>query len=183
MRSVDSIIDQTIGKEGGYSNHPADRGGPTKWGVTEQTARAFGYAGDMRTFSRETAIDVYRRRYWFGPNFNLIAEVFPAAATEMFDTGVNMGPDVPSRFLQRALNAFNREASDYPDILVDGRCGPMTAFACRRLKIVRGANAEVVLVRALECQQGDRYLAITEGRPANEAFTFGWFLNRIGEGF
>lgn len=181
MRSVDSIIDETIGKEGGYSNHPADRGGPTRWGVTQQTARAFGYAGAMQTFSREMAVDVYRRRYWFGPQFNLIAEVFPRAAVEMFDTGVNMGPAVPSAFLQRALNVLNRGGSDYPDIVADGRCGLVTAFACRELKRVRGANAEVVVLRALECLQGERYIAISEGRAANEAFTYGWFLNRIGD--
>ncbi len=39
---VDSLIDEVIGREGGYSNHPADRGGPTRWGVTEKVARAHG---------------------------------------------------------------------------------------------------------------------------------------------
>lgn len=181
MRSVDSIIDETIGKEGGYSNHPADRGGPTRWGVTEQTARAFGYAGAMQTFSREMAVAVYRRRYWFGPQFNLINEVFPRAAVEMFDTGVNMGPKIPSEFLQRTVNVLNRGGSDYPDIGVDGRCGALTAFACRELKRVRGASAERAVLRVLDGLQCHRYVAITESRPANEAFFFGWLMNRIGD--
>lgn len=28
---IDSLIDEVIGREGGYANHPADRGGPTRW--------------------------------------------------------------------------------------------------------------------------------------------------------
>ncbi|MES2753138.1 MAG: glycosyl hydrolase 108 family protein, partial [Pseudomonadota bacterium] len=31
---IATLIDAVIGREGGYSNHPADRGGPTRWGVT-----------------------------------------------------------------------------------------------------------------------------------------------------
>ena len=45
--TIDTLIDGVIGREGGYSNHPADRGGPTRWGVTEAVARANGYRGDM----------------------------------------------------------------------------------------------------------------------------------------
>ena len=37
---IDSLIDEVIDREGGYVNHPADKGGPTRWGVTEAVARA-----------------------------------------------------------------------------------------------------------------------------------------------
>jgi lysozyme family protein len=50
--SIEQLIDEVIGREGGYSNHPADRGGATRWGVTEAVARAHGYRGDMRSFPR-----------------------------------------------------------------------------------------------------------------------------------
>ncbi len=30
MKSKDEIFDAVLGKEGGYVNHPDDRGGPTK---------------------------------------------------------------------------------------------------------------------------------------------------------
>ena len=43
--TIDTLIDGVIGREGGYSNHPADKGGPTRWGVTEAVARANGYRG------------------------------------------------------------------------------------------------------------------------------------------
>jgi lysozyme family protein len=64
---VENLIDEVIGREGGYSNHPADRGGATRWGVTEKVARAHGYRGDMRSFPRGEAVAIYRRIYWSGP--------------------------------------------------------------------------------------------------------------------
>lgn len=42
------VIDGILSLEGGYVNNPADRGGATNWGITEATARAFGYKGDTR---------------------------------------------------------------------------------------------------------------------------------------
>uniref|UniRef100_UPI00359318C9 glycosyl hydrolase 108 family protein n=1 Tax=Parasphingorhabdus sp. TaxID=2709688 RepID=UPI00359318C9 len=49
---IDTLIDKVIALEGDYSDHPADRGGPTRWGVTEAVARAQGYAGDIIKFMR-----------------------------------------------------------------------------------------------------------------------------------
>lgn len=178
---IDKLIDSVIGREGGYSNHPADKGGPTNFGVTEQVARAFGYKGDMRTLPRATAAAIYKARYWTGPKFDLVAAICPAIGHEMFDTGINMGVAIPGRFLQRALNAFNEGETTYPDIGVDGNIGLMTLAALRGFMKRRGVAGGEVLRKALDCQQGDRYLDITEGRKANEAFTYGWFANRIGE--
>ena len=45
---VDAMIAQVIAREGDYSDHPADRGGATRFGITEAVARADGYAGPMR---------------------------------------------------------------------------------------------------------------------------------------
>ena len=67
--SIDSLIDGVIGREGRYSNNPADRGGETMWGITAAVARANGYAGAMRDMPRETAKDIYHRRYVEGPGF------------------------------------------------------------------------------------------------------------------
>jgi len=32
-----NVIYDLIEREGGFSNHPADKGGPTKYGITQQT--------------------------------------------------------------------------------------------------------------------------------------------------
>ena len=54
--SVDQMLETLLGKEGGYTDHPSDRGGPTNWGITEKVARAYGYTGDMRELERDLAI-------------------------------------------------------------------------------------------------------------------------------
>ena len=55
------LIDALIEREGGYVNHPADRGGPTCFGITEAVARAHGYRGAMRQLPRDEAVAIYRR--------------------------------------------------------------------------------------------------------------------------
>ena len=178
--TITSLIDDVIDREGGYSNHPADRGGATCWGITEAVARAQGYAGDMRRLPREEAAAIYRRLYWLRPGFDRIAVRAPTIAAELFDTGVNMGPAVAATFLQRALNALNRGASDYPDVALDGQAGPKTLAALHAFLSRRGGGAEGVLLKAIEALQGERYVALAEARPADEAFLYGWLANRIG---
>jgi lysozyme family protein len=178
--NLPDLIDAVIDREGGYVNHAADRGGPTRWGITEATARGDGYGGDLRTLPRARAVAIYRRAYWQRPGLDRIAGHAPQLAAELFDTGVNMGPPVAIAFLQRALNALNRGASDYPDIAADGVAGPQTLAALAAFLRTRGAGGEMVLLKAVEALQGERYVALAEGRPANEAFLYGWLANRIG---
>ena len=177
---IDTLIDGVIGREGGYSNHPADRGGATRWGITEAVARAHGYGRDMRIFPRDEAIAIYRRIYWLRPGFDRIAEHAPRLAAELFDTGVNMGPEVASAFLRRALNALNRGATDYPDVAPAGTVDDRLVVALAAFLVRRGRAGEAVLLKAVEALQGQRYLELAERRPANEAFVYGWLANRLG---
>lgn len=179
--SVEQLIDALIEREGGYVHHPADRGGATCWGITQAVARAHGYNGPMSALPREEAEAIYRRLYWVRPRFHQVASRAPRIAAELFDTGANMGPGVAATFLQRALTALNRNGKDYPDLVPDGRIGPITLGALDRFLQVRGERGETVLLRALEALQGERYLRLAERRPANEAFLYGWLANRIGE--
>jgi len=176
---IDRIIDSLIGREGGYSDHPSDKGGPTRWGITEQVARAYGYRGAMSELPRDTARAIYVERYWTSPGFDQVAKRSPALAEELLDTGVNMNPAVASKFLQRALNVLNRRGRDYPDIAADGVLGKMTLFALDGLIARRGNDALVVLLRMLNSQQGVRYIELAEANPSQEDFEFGWQLNRV----
>jgi lysozyme family protein len=180
--SISELIDALIEREGGYVNHPADKGGPTCFGITEPVARAHGYAGAMRVLPREEAERIYERLYWLRPRFDEVAKRSSRLAAELFDTGVNMGPWVATTFLQRALTALNRNGLDYPDLVPDGRIGSQTLVALDAFFARRGKQCgETVLLRALEALQGERYLRLAERRPANEAFLYGWLANRIGE--
>ena len=178
---VEELIDELIEREGGYVNHPADKGGPTRFGITEAVARVHGYAGPMAAIPREEAAAIYRRLYWLRPRFDQVAKRAQGIAAELFDTGANMGPAVAATFLQRALTALNRGGKDYPDLVPDGRIGTTTLAALDTFLAVRGQDrGETVLLRAIEALQGERYLRLAEKRPANEAFLYGWLANRIG---
>lgn len=177
---IDALVEGVIGREGGYSNHPADRGGATRWGVTESVARAHGYQGDMRQFPRDEAVAIYRRLYWIKPGFDQVAARAPSVAAELFDTGVNMGPATATGFLKRALNALNRGEADYGDIGTAPIIDAAALAALDGFMAKRGTGGEAVLLKALEALQGERYLHLAEARPANEAFVYGWLANRIG---
>ncbi|ELY3983626.1 glycoside hydrolase family 108 protein [Cronobacter muytjensii] len=176
---MNPVIDGILNIEGNYVNHPADLGGPTKWGITEKTARAHGYKGDMRALTREEAYNILEQDYWITPGFNRVAQYSLPVAFELCDAGTNIGPAIPARWLQRWLNAFNRQQKLYGDLVVDGAIGKNTLEALKRYLDERGKEGEIVLVRALNCTQGDYYLDITEKREANEAFIYGWLRERV----
>lgn len=177
---IGALIDEVIEREGGYVDHPADRGGPTRFGITLAVARAYSYGGTIKALPRRVATVIYRQAYWERPGFAFVAEMMPRIAAELFDTGVNMGPPTAGRFLQRALNALNRNQKDYADLKVDGQVGASTLRAVGSFRAIRGTGGEAVLLKAMEALQGERYIALAEGRPANEAFLYGWLANRVG---
>ncbi len=175
----DDIFNAILGKEGGYVNHPDDKGGPTNWGITQATARAHGYTGDMRDLTREQALNILEADYWYGPRFDQVATVSPLIAAELCDTGVNMGPSVQVKWFQRWLNVFNNQQQLYPDLIADGLIGPRSISALKSFLAKRGSEGESVLLLAINCSQGQRYLELAEQRPANESFIYGWIRERV----
>lgn len=79
----------------------------TNWGVTQATARAHGYTGDMRNLTREQTLEILEADYWDGPRFDQVEAISPVIAAELCDTGVNMEPSVQVKWFQRWLNVFN----------------------------------------------------------------------------
>ncbi len=180
MSFLDDALDGVIKREGGYVNDPRDAGGATRYGITEAVARANGYTGDMKDLPLDLARKVYADKYWTGPGFARIAQISEAIAVEMLDTGINMGAGKASEFLQRSLNAFSQNGEAYPVIRIDGLCGPGTFSALQAYMRARGrSGGETVMLRALNCLQGSRYIDLTEQRPQNAAFCFGWFSQRV----
>jgi lysozyme family protein len=177
---VDRLIEELIAREGGFVAHRADRGGPTRWGITEAVARAHGYGGAMAALPQDMAARIYRADYWTAPGLDRVAAHAPRLAAELFDTAVNMGPAIATGFLRRALNALNRGRRDYPDLPPSGMADTTVIAALAAFLTLRGAGGETVLIRAVDALQGARYVALAERRPANEAFLYGWLANRIG---
>lgn len=170
-----ALVDAVIGREGDYVNHPADRGGPTRWGVTEQVARAYGYTGDMRALPRTKAVEIFFSAYWLDLRLDRVAARYPEVAAELFDIGVNMGVSVAAIFLQRALNVFNQRGTHYRDLTIDSRIGPLTLAALDTLRQRRGDEGGDRLLEAIRSLRGARYIALCEASPSQEAFAYGWF--------
>jgi lysozyme family protein len=86
----ESILAGILRREGGFVNHPSDRGGPTNYGITQATLQAWrGRAvseEDVRALSVEEASDIYRARY-LAP-FTDVAEALRA---QVVDIAVNSG--------------------------------------------------------------------------------------------
>ena len=179
--TIDQMIDGLLGREGGYVNHPADRGGPTNWGITQDIARKAGFTGEMQALTRDRARAIYWDRFVRAPGIDKLAQRSGKIAAEALDTGVNMGVTWGIVFLQVALNAFNNEGRDWPDLKkLDGDYGPTTdaAFAAYIKRRARD-DWEATMLAAMNAQQGHRYLTIVQGNCSQEAFAFGWFRNRV----
>ena len=177
--NVQDTITALVGREGGYSNHPDDKGGETNWGITVAVARAFGYTGAMKDMTQQTARNIYADRYWHQPRLDEVSDLSEKVAEEMLDTGVNMGSATAGKFLQRALNVLNQGDKLYPNVATDGNVGNMTLAALKTFLATRGHDGEAVLLRMLNAQQSVRYIEIAEANPTQEAFEYGWQLNRV----
>lgn len=176
---AEDIINKTIAVEGGYSNNPNDSGGETIWGITLATARTCGYTGPMRDMPRSTAVGIYKRNFFDNLSLGKVLAISSSIATELFDTGVNMGPKEGIIFMQVALNALNQQGKQYQDVTVDGGIGPKTLSSLQTLLSKRGPRGEAVLLKAMNCLQGARYIELSQKREKDEDFIFGWFDDRI----
>ena len=56
--NIEQFLNELIRREGGYVNNPADRGGATKYGITEAVARQNGYKGHMKDLPESLARDI-----------------------------------------------------------------------------------------------------------------------------
>ncbi len=113
--NFDTALDLLLGHEGGYSDHAADPGGKTRFGITEAVARQAGYQGDMRELPLDLAKSVYLDRYWRPIRAD---DLPPGVRYLMFDAAVNSGHRQATLWLQRALG-----------VEADGIIGPQTLAA------------------------------------------------------
>ncbi|HHP0276441.1 glycoside hydrolase family 108 protein [Acinetobacter baumannii] len=178
--NIDQYLENLIKREGGYVNNPADRGGATKYGITEAVARANGFKGNMKDLPLDVAKSIYRKNYWINPRFDQVNTLSPLIAEELLDTGVNCGVAFAKPLLQRALNLLNNQGKGgWPDLAVDGIYGSATLGALKIFLAKRGKDGEKVMLKVLNIMQGQRYIEICERNPTQEQFFYGWISNRI----
>lgn len=100
--NFNDCLNRLLRDEGGYSNHPADPGGPTNFGITLTDYRLYinkeGTADDVRKMSIDDAKSIYRSKYWDALNCNSLPS---GVDYTVFDYGVNSGLARPRKDLQR----------------------------------------------------------------------------------
>jgi lysozyme family protein len=113
--NFDTAFALLLGHEGDFSDHDADPGGKTRFGITEAVARQAGYTGDMRALPVDLAKRIYLDSYWRPVRAD---DLPPGVRYIVFDGAVNSGPAQSALWLQRALS-----------VTADGVIGPRTLAA------------------------------------------------------
>lgn len=109
--TFDKALARLLAHEGGYSNHPSDPGGPTKFGITigdyRRYVRPDATADDVRAMSLDVAKTIYRDRYWRA----LRCDALPAGVDDcVFDYGVNSGTARAGKVLRAVLGLSSATA-------------------------------------------------------------------------
>jgi lysozyme family protein len=169
---VDRMIDDMIGREGGFVDHPADRGGPTRSGITQATlARSLGRVAtplDVETLSPDQARQICRRDFYYGPRIDrLPTRIQPL----IFDSAVSHGPVRAITFLQQVCNL-----AGFAQLVVDGVCGPKTIRAAHDAAWAMKEWLPAALVE----ERRNFYHAIALRDPSQAVFLDGW-LARLRE--
>lgn len=177
-----SALERTISFEGGWSNDPADRGGKTKFGITERTWIEYNRATrcdlivpekDVSQITRDEASKIYYMMYWRDMGLDELdqAMVPQNVLNAVFDAGVHHGPAMGVKFLQMAYNGVRYDDGEF--LREDGVLGSKTRGAISKF-LFRAAN-ERALLSAYAMERG-RYMfeIITKDRTQRK-FIRGWY--------
>jgi lysozyme family protein len=139
-----AALAKTLGWEGGFSDSPIDRGGPTKWGITQKTYDRWRLKTGQVTrpvwqaTEREMAL-IYHDFFWTPVQADKMPRALGAA---VFDMAVHSGEGDAVLALQRAAGFKGRD--------VDGKLGPKTLAAAQHVSVLaylkeRGAHIQEVI--------------------------------------
>jgi len=203
MASFDCAYKLTAALEGGWANHPLDRGGETYcgiarkfwpnwdgWKIIDQLKEPGDSVADINETLSKNALLPFEVKTFYMINFWKPLDLFQdyisqGVANELYDTAVNQGVQTAGMYLQKAINLLNQNGLLYKDLKEDGNVGPVTLAAYQAIVLhYRSKYGQLavdrVVVKALDGLQYERYKEICERDNSQEVFFFGWVLNRIG---
>lgn len=112
------ILHYVLQSEGGYTNDPADPGGPTNWGITIIDARKYwksnATATDVKAMPQSVAEQIYKEKYWNAMN----CDSLPVGVDySIMDYGVNSGIGRAGKVLRRALKMSDTTSVISADVI------------------------------------------------------------------
>lgn len=168
--------------EGGYVDHPADRGGPTNKGVTLSTWHAFLRARDaglrdasaetlattypLKDISDNTVAEIYYQGYWRAAKCGLLPN--EAMAALVFDAAINHGPRRAMRMLQSAAKMDAKQC--------DGIWGKRTEAAVKL-----AAEDAIGFADDYLLERERFYRWIVNDDPTQGVFLRGWMSRLAGQ--
>lgn len=163
-------LEFVLEKEGGFVNHPSDRGGATNYGITQATYNRWRKNKEEKKRSVKHITDqeveeIYQVFFWIPSRCPEIAEHSERLAIVHFDWAVNSGQGRAMRTLQSCI-----------DTTVDSIWGPKTKKALREAV---EENEESLLLDYLE-KRREFYRGIAEKNSSQKIFLQGW-MNRVSD--
>lgn len=162
---IDAVIRRICNREGGYTNDPADAGGPTKYGITQATLSAWRKqpvtANDVKLLTLEEACQIYKAVYVIKPGYLLLQD--EPLAEQLIDAGVNHGSDTAIRMLQKVVGTT-----------VDGQIGKNTKAKYDEMKPSWKVFSKFMARRLA------LYKSIIQNKSTQAKFAAGW-MNRCAE--
>ena len=162
MDYLDQSLDWLLEEEGGWSNHPSDRGGATMYGITQSTYNAWRKkkgrpAQPVRLVSKEEAKELYNEEYWKAAS----CDKLPWPINYLtFDAAVNSGVKRAKQWLQTGLHCQP-----------DGIVGQATIQAAEQAVATGNTSALLGIVDARTV-----FLArLVQSQPSQAAFLLGWW--------
>ncbi|MEO5620600.1 MAG: holin-associated N-acetylmuramidase [Cypionkella sp.] len=165
MKSVETLAEEIVAREGGFVNDPADPGGATNHGVTMNTLRRLGIDVnrdtridelDVRALTSRQAVDIYLEHYYRRTGVGALPEVLQPS---VFDMYVNAGGNAV-KVLQRLLISMGFACDP------DGQIGPQTIRAAQ----LAYEAAPDHLADAYGIARRNYYYALADARPASRKF-------------
>lgn len=172
IRSIeDLMIDDILEREGSeFTNDPLDRGGATKFGITQRSWERYlnaGSAGNRLTlpsFVRDIT-EPEAREFYAVTYYRPLAWINDIELRELvLDSAVNCGADRAVKWLQRASSC----------LAIDGVIGPETRMRVNEFgNATRGIDAGP-LRRMVIDQREDHYIDVCKRDPSQLRFLSGW---------
>ena len=163
--NAQTLIDAVIKREGGYVNHPADKGGPTNMGITQRTLTMYlareATRVDVERMTVQLARDIYYTYYYIKPGIHQLPELIRPI---VFDMVVNSGKR-GTKILQDALSCHGYDCGK-----IDGIIGAKTLAAAQAAVEHMGND----LIRTLVRRRVIFYEGLVKADETQRVFLAGW---------